>query len=147
MRYDAEASALLPWRFVRPTLLSGSEKKGVGKMKEMLGSFAQEAYRKGQELKQRHESQQAVVGDTALMTLAADFAQLALCQKLRDPSIRDAHTRAMLRIQAFERGYRGEASDISLAQLAPLAAFQADGGIETGAQWHGRGKQRRALTR
>lgn len=77
-------------------------------MEDSLALLSQATYHAGQELKTQHESQHAVLGEGALLSLATDFAQLALCRDLRDPFIHDAHSRAALRIVAFQRGYRGE---------------------------------------
>ena len=87
-------------------------------------------------MSQRHAGERGVLDEAALLRLSTDYAHLALCRDLRDPTIHDAHTRAAVRVQAFQRGYRGEpqawppsgaigallAEPVEAEQPAPLSA-------------------------
>ena len=75
-------------------------------MTETLEQVQQQAYAKGQEIKQRHRQLHCVLPTKAAITiLSADFAQVSLLIFLRQPSITDAHHRAHLCALAFQRGY------------------------------------------
>ena len=49
-------------------------------MPESTEQIQQEAYVRGQQMKQWHEQQRRVINDKALTVLAADFAQITLFQ-------------------------------------------------------------------
>ena len=77
-------------------------------MPETMEQVQQEAYARGQQMKQRHLEQQRVVNDEALMILAADFAQVYLFQSSQHMTVGTAHERAGLCERAFQEGYRSQ---------------------------------------
>ena len=77
-------------------------------MPETMEQIQQEAYARGQQMKQWHLEQQRVVNDEALMILAADFAQVYLFQSSQHMTVGAAHERAGLCERAFQEGYRSQ---------------------------------------
>lgn len=77
-------------------------------MPETMEQVQQEAYARGQQMKQWHLEQQRVVNDEALMILAADFAQVYLFQSSQHMTVGAAHERAGLCERAFQEGYRSQ---------------------------------------
>ncbi|HET8843404.1 MAG TPA: hypothetical protein VFN35_18220 [Ktedonobacteraceae bacterium] len=74
-------------------------------MPESMEQIRQEAYVRGQQMKQWHDQQQRVLDDEALTILAADFAQLTLFQSNQQMSVVAAHERAGVCTRAFLEGY------------------------------------------
>jgi hypothetical protein len=79
-------------------------------MPETMEQVQQEAYVRGQQMKQWHQEQQRVVSDEALTTLAADFAHISLFKSNQHISVAAAHERAGVCERAFLEGYRVEHS-------------------------------------
>jgi hypothetical protein len=79
-------------------------------MPETREQVQQEAYMRGQQMKQWHQQQQRVVTDEALTTLAADFAHISLFRANQQVSAVSAHERAGVCERAFLEGYRSEIS-------------------------------------
>ena len=77
-------------------------------MPETMEQVQQEAYARGQQMKQWHLEQQRVVNDEALMILAADFAQMYLFKSYQHTTVGAAHERAGLCERAFQEGYRSQ---------------------------------------
>ena len=77
-------------------------------MPETMEQVQQEAYARGQQMKQWHLEQQRVVNDEALMILAADFAQMYLFKSSQHMTVGAAHERAGLCERAFQEGYRSQ---------------------------------------
>ena len=77
-------------------------------MPETMEQVQQEAYARGQQMKQWHLEQQRVVNDEALMILAADFAQMYLFKSYQHMTVGAAHERAGLCERAFQEGYRSQ---------------------------------------
>jgi hypothetical protein len=79
-------------------------------MPETMEQIQQEAYMRGQQMKQWHYQQQRVVNDEALTILAADFAQVSLFKSNQHMSVVAAHERAGVCERAFLEGYRSQLS-------------------------------------
>lgn len=79
-------------------------------MPETMEHVQQEAYVRGQQMKQAHLHQQRVVTDEACAILAADFAQVYLFKSNQHITVEAAHERAGLCMKAFEEGYRSQLS-------------------------------------
>ncbi len=79
-------------------------------MPETMEQVKQEAYVRGQQMKQWHQHEQRVVTDVALTVLAADFAHLSLFKANQQMSTVSAHERAGVCERAFLEGYRAELS-------------------------------------
>ncbi len=77
-------------------------------MPETMEQVQQEAYDRGQQMKQWHQEQQRVVTDEALTLLAADFAHLSLFKSNQHASVVSAHERAGVCEKAFLEGYRSQ---------------------------------------
>ena len=77
-------------------------------MTETREQVQQEAYVRGQQMKQWHQEQQRVVTDEALTTLAADFAHISLFRANQEVSAISAHERAGVCERAFLEGYRSQ---------------------------------------
>jgi hypothetical protein len=77
-------------------------------MHESLEDIQQEAFRKGQQLKQWHRQQQRQLDHGALATLAADFAHLTIFQSSHYRPTLEAHTRAGVCAKAFLEGYQSD---------------------------------------
>ncbi|MGZ6368046.1 MAG: hypothetical protein ACXWPS_19060 [Ktedonobacteraceae bacterium] len=77
-------------------------------MPESIEQIQQEAYVRGQQMKQWHDQQQRVINDEALTILAADFAQITLFQSNQQMSVVAAHERAGVCERAFLEGYRSQ---------------------------------------
>ena len=77
-------------------------------MPETMEQVQQEAYARGQQMKQWHLEQQRVVNDEALMILAADFAHVYLFKSSQHMTVGAAHERAGLCERAFQEGYRSQ---------------------------------------
>ena len=77
-------------------------------MTETIEQVQQEAYVRGQQMKQWHQEQQRVVSDEALTTLAADFAHISLFRANQQVSAISAHERAGVCERAFLEGYRSQ---------------------------------------
>ena len=77
-------------------------------MPETMEQIQQEAYVRGQQMKQWHLEQQRVVNDEALTILAADFAHMDLFQSYQHMTVGAAHERAGLCERAFQEGYRSQ---------------------------------------
>ena len=77
-------------------------------MPETMEQVQQEAYVKGQQMKQWHDQQQRVVDDEALTILAADFAHVSLFKSNQHLSAVAAHERAGVSERAFLEGYRSQ---------------------------------------
>ena len=77
-------------------------------MPESIEQIQQEAYVRGQQMKQWHEQQRRVINDEALTILAADFAQITLFQSNQQMSVVAAHERAGVCERAFLEGYRSQ---------------------------------------
>ncbi len=77
-------------------------------MEETMEQIQQEAYVRGQQMKQWHEQQQRVVSAETLTILAADFAQLSLFKSNQRMSVVAAHERAGVCERAFQEGYRSQ---------------------------------------
>jgi len=77
-------------------------------MPETMEQIQQEAYGRGQQMKQSHLHEQRVVTDEGLAILAADFAQVSLFKSNQHMSGEAAHERAGLCMRAFEEGYRAQ---------------------------------------
>jgi len=77
-------------------------------MQETLEQLQQEAYIKGQQLKQWHLQQHRVIDSVALAVLASDFAQLSIFKSYQYPHPTEAHERAGLCARAFQEGYIGQ---------------------------------------
>ena len=77
-------------------------------MPESIEQIQQEAYVRGQQMKQWHEQQRHVINDEALTILAADFAQITLFQSNQQMSVVAAHERAGVCERAFLEGYRSQ---------------------------------------
>jgi len=77
-------------------------------MPETMEQVQQEAYVRGQQMKQWHQHEQRVVTDEALTILAADFAHISLFRANQHTSVVSAHERAGVCEQAFLDGYRSE---------------------------------------
>ena len=75
-------------------------------MPETLEEIQQEAYVRGQQMRQWHHQQQRVVTGEALLILAADFAHVSLFQASHHLGVLTAHERAGICEQAFLEGYR-----------------------------------------
>jgi len=75
-------------------------------MPETLEEIQQEAYVRGQQMRQWHHQQQRVVTDEALLILASDFAHVSLFKANQHLSVAAAHERAGVCEQAFLEGYR-----------------------------------------
>ncbi len=75
-------------------------------MPETREQVQQEAYVRGQQMKQWHQEQQRVVTDEALTVLAADFAHISLFRSNQQVSAISAHERAGVCERAFLEGYR-----------------------------------------
>ncbi len=74
-------------------------------MPETMEQIQQEAYVRGQQMKQWHHEQQRVLNDEAITILAADFAQVSLFKFNQDMSVGAAHERASVCERAFLKGY------------------------------------------
>jgi hypothetical protein len=74
-------------------------------MPETMEQIQQEAYVRGQHMKQWHQQQQRVVNGEALTILAADFAQISLFKSNQDMSVVAVHERAGVCERAFLEGY------------------------------------------
>ena len=79
-------------------------------MPETMEQIQQEAYARGQQMKQQHIQQQRVVNDEAIAVLAADFAQVYLFKSNQHMTVGAAHERAGLCVIAFQDGYRSQLS-------------------------------------
>jgi hypothetical protein len=77
-------------------------------MPETMEQVRQEAYVRGQQMKQWHLEQQRVVNDEALTILAADFAQVSLFKSNQHMTVGAAYERAGLCVRAFQEGYRSQ---------------------------------------
>ena len=77
-------------------------------MPETMEQVQQEAYERGQQMKQWHLEQQRVVNDEALTILAADFAHVYLFKSSQHMTVGAAHERAGLCERAFQEGYRSQ---------------------------------------
>ena len=77
-------------------------------MPETMEQVQQEAYARGQQMKQWHLEQQRVVNDEALTILAADFAHVYLFKSSQHMTVGAAHERASLCELAFQEGYRSQ---------------------------------------
>ena len=77
-------------------------------MPETMEQVQQEAYVRGQQMKQWHLEQQRVVNDEALTILAADFARVYLFKSYQHMTVGAAHERAGLCEIAFQEGYRSQ---------------------------------------
>ena len=77
-------------------------------MPETMEQVQQEAYARGQQMKQWHLEQQRVVNDEALTILAADFAHVYLFKSSQHMTVGAAHERAGLCERAFQEGYRSQ---------------------------------------
>jgi hypothetical protein len=77
-------------------------------MPESMEQIQQEAYVRGQQMKQWHDQQQRVVGDEALTILAADYAHITLFRSNQHMSVVAAHERARVCEKAFLKGYRSQ---------------------------------------
>ncbi len=78
-------------------------------MPETMEQIQQEAYVRGQQMRQWHHQQQRVVTDDAALTiLAADFAQVSLFKSAQHLSVVAAHERAGVCERAFLEGYRSQ---------------------------------------
>jgi len=77
-------------------------------MPETMEQVQQEAYVRGQQMKQWHLEQQRVVNDEALTILAADFAHVYLFKSSQHMTVGAAHERAGLCERAFQEGYRSQ---------------------------------------
>lgn len=77
-------------------------------MPESIEQIQQEAYVRGQQMKQWHGQQRRVINDEALTILAADFAQITLFQSNQQMSVVAAHERAGVCERAFLEGYRSQ---------------------------------------
>jgi len=78
-------------------------------MPETMEQIEQEAYVRGQQMRQWHHQQQRVVTDDAALTiLAADFAQVSLFKSTQHMSVVSAHERAGVCERAFLEGYRSQ---------------------------------------
>ena len=75
-------------------------------MPETMEQIQQEAYVRGQQMKQWHHQQQRVINDEALAILATDFAQISLFKSNQHMSVVAAHERAGVCERAFLEGYR-----------------------------------------
>jgi len=79
-------------------------------MPETMEQVQQEAYVRGQQMKQWHQHEQRVVTDEALTILAADFAHISLFRANQHMSAVSAHERAGICERAFLEGYRSQLS-------------------------------------
>ncbi len=79
-------------------------------MPETREQVQQEAFLRGQQMKQWHQHQQRVVTDEALTLLAADFAHISLFKANQQMSTVSAHEHAGVCERAFLEGYRLELS-------------------------------------
>lgn len=77
-------------------------------MPESIEQIQQEAYVRGQQMKQWHEQQRRVINDEALTILAADFAHVYLFKSSQHMTVGAAHERAGLCERAFQEGYRSQ---------------------------------------
>lgn len=74
-------------------------------MLESMEQIQQEAYVRGQRMRQWHDQQQRVVEGEALTILAADFAHIMLFRSNQHMSVVAAHERAGICEKAFLNGY------------------------------------------
>jgi hypothetical protein len=74
-------------------------------MPETLEQIRQQAYVRGQQMRQWHHQEQRVVTAEALTILAADFAHISLFQSNQHLSVGDDHERAGICEKAFLEGY------------------------------------------
>ena len=74
-------------------------------MPETMEQIRQQAYVRGQQMKQWHNEQQRIVTNEALTILAADFAHISLFQANQHLSVGTAHERAGVCERAFLEGY------------------------------------------
>lgn len=79
-------------------------------MPETMEQVQQEAYVRGQQMKQSHLQQQRIVTDEDLTILAADFAHISLFRSNQQMSVVSAHERAGVCERAFLEGYRSQLS-------------------------------------
>lgn len=74
-------------------------------MLESMEQIQQEAYVRGQQMRQWHDQQQRIVEGEALTILAADFAHIILFRSNQHMSVVAAHERAGICEKAFLKGY------------------------------------------
>lgn len=74
-------------------------------MIETIEEIRQQAYLRGQQMKQWHDQERRVVTAEALTILAADMAHLSLFQSNQQLSVGAAHERAGVCERAFLEGY------------------------------------------
>ncbi|MGZ3628878.1 MAG: hypothetical protein ACXVDN_14590 [Ktedonobacteraceae bacterium] len=77
-------------------------------MPKTMEQIQQEAYGRGQQIKQWHDEQQRVVTQEDLTILAADFAHIFLFQSNQHLSVVAAHEHAGVCERAFLEGYRSQ---------------------------------------
>ncbi len=79
-------------------------------MPETMEQVQQEAYVRGQQMKQWHQHEQRVVTDEACAILAADFAHISLFRSNHHLGVVATHERAGVCERAFLEGYHSEIS-------------------------------------